>query len=145
MTDLVNHRVEVTRTLPTTPAAQYAAWTEPDLMRRWYATVVDADVRVGGRYSIEIHEDDGTVNGSTGEYLALEPGERVSFTFTHHSRTPEISDEVVTVTFRETAPDRTEVTLVNTWTGPATEPSDHDRLREGWDLWLDMLEKSGVT
>ena len=147
MTDTVPHRVTVTRTLPTTPAALYAAWTEPELMRRWYATVVDADVRVGGRYAIEIHEDDGTVNGFTGEYLALEPGERVAFTFTHHSQTPEmrISDETITVTFRETAPGRTEVTLVNAWTGPPSEPSDHDRLREGWDLWLDMLEKSGVT
>ncbi len=115
-------------------------------MRRWYATVVDADVRVGGRFAIEMHEDDGTVNGFTGEYLALVPGQRVSFTFTHHSQMPErrISDEVVTVTFRESGPGRTEVTLVDTWTGPAAEPSEYDLLREGWDLWLDLLEKSGL-
>lgn len=140
---VVPHRVSVSRTLDATPAALYAAWTEPEKMRRWYATVVDADVRVGGRYRIEMHEADGAVNGFTGEYLALEPDERVAFTFTHHSQTPEdrISDEIVTVTFREVGPGRTEVTLVNSWTGPATEPSDYDQLRAGWNEWLDLLEK----
>lgn len=66
---------------------------------------------------------------------------RVAFTFTHHSQTPEmrISGETVTVTFREIEPGRTEVTLVNPWTGPAVEPPDYATL--GWDLWLDMLEK----
>ena len=76
---------------------------------------VEADVREGGRYRIEVHEDDGTVDGFTGEYLALEPGERVAFTFTHHSRTPadRISDETVTVVFREVGPGRTEVRITN--------------------------------
>jgi uncharacterized protein YndB with AHSA1/START domain len=141
---VVPHRVQVSRVLPASPAALYAAWTEPGRMRRWYATVVDADVRVGGRYRIEIHEDDGSVNAFTGEYLALEPDVRVSFTFTHHSQTPadRISDETVTVTFREVEPGRTEITLVNTWTGPPADPSDYERLREGWNAWLDMLEKA---
>ncbi len=109
-------------------AAPLAAWTEPDLMRRLYATVVDADVRVGGRYQIEL---DGGVNAFSGEYLTLEPGERVAFTLTHHAQTPadRISDETVTVTFRETAPGRTEVTIVNSWTGPAVGPSDYETLR----------------
>ena len=137
------HRVCVSRTYDTTPAALYAAWTEPELMRRWYATVVDADVRVGGRYRIEIPEDDGTVNGFTGTYLTLVPGERVAFTFTHLSQTPadRISDEQVEVTFAEVEPGRTTVTVVNTWTGPAAGPSDYDLLREGFDAWLDLLAK----
>lgn len=140
---VVAHRVTVARTLDATPAALYAAWTEPERMRRWFATVVDADVRVGGRYRIEIHEDDGTVNAFTGEYLTLEPGERVAFTFTHHAQTPadRISDETVTVTFRAVAPGRTEVLLVNTWTGPPAGPSDYDLLRTGWGQWLDRLDR----
>ncbi|MCO1656023.1 SRPBCC family protein [Pseudonocardia humida] len=140
-TEVVPHSITVTRTIAASPSALYAAWTEPDRMRRWFATVVDADVRVGGRYRIEIHEDDGSVNGFTGEYLTLRPDEEVAFTFTHHSQTPadRISDETVTVTFREVEPDRTEVAVTNRWTGPAVGPSDYATLREGWELWISLL------
>jgi uncharacterized protein YndB with AHSA1/START domain len=138
---LVPHSITVTRTIAASPAALYAAWTEPDRMRQWFATVVEADVRVGGRYRIEVHEDDGSVNGFTGEYLALEPGERVAFTFTHHSQTPadRISDETVTVTFHEVEPGRTEVGVTNSWTGPEVGPSDYAALRDGWEVWASQL------
>jgi uncharacterized protein YndB with AHSA1/START domain len=144
MTAVVPHAVTVTRIIAATPAALYAAWTEPDLMRRWFATVVDADVRVGGRYRIELHEDDGSVNGFTGQYLTLEPDSRVAFTFTHHAQTPadRISDETVTVTFRAVDAGRTEVTITNSWTGPEFEPSYYDELRSGWEEWLNRLEKT---
>ena len=140
----VPHRVTVVRTIAASPEALYAAWTEPDRMRQWYATVVDADVRVGGRYRIELHEADGSVNGFTGEYLELTPPTRIAFTFTHHSQTPEdrISDEKVEVIFREVEPGRTELTLVNSWTGPEFEPSYYDELRSGWEEWVNRLEKA---
>jgi uncharacterized protein YndB with AHSA1/START domain len=140
---VVPHTVSVTRVIAASPDVLYAAWTEPDLMRRWFATVVDADVRVGGRYRIEIHEDDGTVNGFTGEYLELDRASRIAFTFTHHSQTPEdrISDEKVVVTFREVELGRTEVTVTNSWTGPEAGPSDYEALRAGFDEWIDLLEK----
>jgi uncharacterized protein YndB with AHSA1/START domain len=139
----VPHRVTVVRTIAAPAERLYAAWTEPEQMRRWFATVVDADVRVGGRYRIELHEDDGSVNGFTGEYLELEPPVRLAFTLTHHSQTPEdgISDERVVVTFRAIDPGHTEVTLVNSWTGPEFEPSYYDDLRAGWEEWVDRLEK----
>jgi uncharacterized protein YndB with AHSA1/START domain len=140
---VVPHSVTVVRTIAAALEVLYAAWTEPDRMRQWFATVVDADVRVGGRYSIEVHEEDGSVNGFTGEYLELGPASRIAFTFTHHSQTPEdrISDEKVVVSFREIEPGRTELTLVNSWTGPACEPSDYDTLRSGWEEWINRLEK----
>jgi uncharacterized protein YndB with AHSA1/START domain len=141
---VVPHRISVARTIAAPPDTLYAAWTEPEQMRRWFATMVDADVRVGGRYRIENHEDDGTVNAFTGEYLALEPPSRVLFTFTHHSQTPEdrISDEQVEVTLREVEPGRTEVVITNSWTGPEVGPSDYDLLRAGWEEWITLLEKA---
>jgi uncharacterized protein YndB with AHSA1/START domain len=140
---VVPHNITVTRTISASREAVYAAWTEPDRMRQWFATVVEADVRVGGRYRIEVHEADGSINGFTGEYLELEPPARIAFTFTHHAQAPEdrISDEKVTVVLWELAPGRTELTLTNSWVGPECEPSDYDQLRSGWGEWIDLLEK----
>lgn len=143
MTVVVPHTVTVVRAISASRDRLYAAWTEPDQMRRWFATVVDADVRVGGRYRIELHQDDGTVNGFTGEYLELDRPSRVAFTFTHHSQTPEhrISDEKVVVTFREIEPERTEVTVTNSWNGPEADSSYYEAVRAGFDEWVDQLEK----
>lgn len=139
----VPHSITVTRVLNATPADLYAAWTEPELMRQWYATVVDADVRVGGAYRIENHEADGVVYGFTGRYLELDPGVRLAFTFTSDLEKPEegISDETVTVTFRQIEPGRTEVTVTNSWRGPEVGPEDLEALRGGWEEWMDRLQK----
>lgn len=144
MTALIAHSVTVRRTIAAAPARLYAAWTDPDQLHRWFGTVVTADVRIGGRYRVEIHESDGTINGFVGEYLVLDPPTAVSFTFTHIAQTAadRISDETVTVSFHEIEPGRTELTLVNAWTGPEFEPSYYDTLRQGFEQWIDMLEKS---
>jgi uncharacterized protein YndB with AHSA1/START domain len=141
--NVVPHTVTVRRVVAATPHVLYAAWTEPEQMRQWYATVVDADVRVGGRYRVEMHEPDGTVNGFTGEYLTLDAPRRVAFTFTHISQTPadNISDETVTVDFREVEAGRTEVTITNRWTGPECGPSDYEALRGGWEELFNRLEQ----
>lgn len=144
MTDpVVPHTVTVRRTMAATADTLYRAWTEPDLLGRWFGTVVAADVRIGGRYRVEIHESDGTVNGFVGEYLTLDPPHTVAFTFTHIAQTPadRISDETVTVSFAPTDDGYTELVLVNAWTGPPAGPSDYQALEEGFGLWLDLLEK----
>lgn len=144
MTDpVVPHEVTVRRTIAATPDTLYRAWTEPLLLEQWFGTVVNADLRVGGRYRVEIHESDGTVNGFVGEYLTLDPPQTVAFTFSHIAQTPadRISGETVTVTFSPVDDRRTELVLVNAWTGPAAEPSDYQALQEGFAIWLDLLEK----
>ena len=140
---VVPHEVTVRRTIAATPDTLYRAWTEPLLLEQWFGTVVTADVRVGGRYRVEIHESDGTVNGFVGEYLTLDPPQTVAFTFSHIAQTPadRISDETVTVTFTPVDDRRTELVLVNSWTGPAAGPSDYQAVQEGFGIWLDMLEK----
>lgn len=143
MNDLVPHTVTIRRTIAATPDALYRAWTEPELLGRWFGTVVAADVRIGGRYRVEIHESDGTVNGFVGEYLTLDPPHTVAFTFTHIAQTEadRISGETVTVTFAPIGAGQTELVLVNAWNGPPAEPSDYQALQEGFGVWLDLLEK----
>ena len=140
MTD-TNNLVTISRVIKASPEAAYAAWTDPDIMRRWMATEVEADVRVGGRYRITIHEEDGTINSFTGEYRVLEPGKRLVKTFRHHSAKPgEYEDETVDVTFQHAGPGRTTVTVTNAWSGAKISKEQEDGVREGFEIWLNQLE-----
>ena len=140
MTQQLN-AVTIVRVINASADELYAAWTDPALMRRWMATIVEADVRVGGRYRITIHEDDGSVNTFTGEYRVLEQGKRLVKTFRHHSAKPgEYEDEFVDVTFRSLGPRRTELTLVNGWSHPPVTAEEQEGMREGFRIWLDQLE-----
>jgi uncharacterized protein YndB with AHSA1/START domain len=137
------HGVTLVRVVSAPVAQVYAAWTEPAVMAGWLATVVDADVRVGGRYRIENHEDDGTVNAFEGEYVVLDPGERVVQTFRHVATEPEtFVDEFVEVTLRALGPARTELTLTNGWDGLGMSDEEAEQLEDGWGEWLDLLESA---
>lgn len=118
----------------------YAAWTEPQIMKRWLATVVDADVRVGGKFRIENHEKDGTVNAFTGEYKVIEPGQRIVQTFHHESAKSGLyEDELLEVKFKQLAAGVTELRLINSWKGAAMSDEEREALDAGWNQWLDLL------
>ena len=61
----------------------YRAWTEPDLVRRWWhanrgeMTVCDIDLRVGGAWRYVMVTPDGTEVAFHGEYREIVPGERI--------------------------------------------------------------------
>jgi uncharacterized protein YndB with AHSA1/START domain len=141
--DRLEHAVTIVRVVDATPAEVYAAWTEPALMRRWLATVVEADVRVGGRFRLECHEADGSINAFTGEYLALEPGRRIVKTFVNVA-TPAgtYQDEQVEVSLRALPDGRTELTLRNGWNGQGPTPDETRGLAQGWNEWIDLLARA---
>jgi len=141
------HRFRATRTVKASLAAAYAAWTDPVLMRKWFGTVVEADVRVGGAYRVENHEPDGTVFKHKGEYLVLEPERKIVKTFTFDDEgfpeyAGEYSDETITITFRGVGPRSTEVTLTNSWNGKGMSPDERENLKKGWDDWLERFERA---
>jgi uncharacterized protein YndB with AHSA1/START domain len=110
-------------------------------MRTWLAKIVAADVRVGGQYRIENHEEDGTVNVHRGEYRVLEPNRRIVKTFRHGGIEPgTYEDEYVEVLLRPLGPNHTELTLTNGWTGLGMTDEERAALEAGWSIWIDMLE-----
>ena len=141
--DRLEHAVTIVRVVDATPDEVYAAWTEPALMRRWLATVVEADVRVGGRFRLECHEEDGSINLFTGEYRALEPGRRIVKTFVNEA-TPAgaYQDEQVEVILRALPDGRTELTLRNGWNGLGPTPDEVGGLEQGWNAWIDLLDRA---
>jgi uncharacterized protein YndB with AHSA1/START domain len=134
------HSATIVRVINASVNELYAAWTEPMIMKRWLATVVEADVRVGGKFRIENHEKDGTVNAFTGEYRVLEPGKRIVQTFHHVSAKPgTYEDELLEVKLKPLATGVTELRLINRWKGAAMSDAELESLEAGWSQWLDLL------
>ncbi|WKB55036.1 SRPBCC family protein [Eleftheria terrae] len=137
-----DHVVTVRRRVDAPADELYAAWTEPELMRRWLAEVVDTDVNVGGRYRFP-SSDDGDpaqANSLTGEYRVLEPGHRIVQTFCHAD--PGVDgqvDEFVEVRFHPLGPAATELTVTNGWHGLGLSEEERAAVLAGWSEWLELL------
>src|SRR5918992_4763393 len=63
----------------------FAAWTNPDVLRRWWAAaptwetpVAEVDAREGGAYRLSMRTDEGEVHTVFGEYREVRPPERLA-------------------------------------------------------------------
>lgn len=135
------HSVTLTRVIDASPAEVYAAWTEPVLMRKWFGTIVEADVRIGGNWRLENHEADGKIFKHKGQFLVLEPPHRlvISFHFDGPASDGLFHDEFVEVLIRDLGNRRTELTLTNGWDGVGYAEGEQQELENGWSEWLDRL------
>jgi uncharacterized protein YndB with AHSA1/START domain len=134
------------RTFDASREAVFAAWTNPEVLRRWWASEpgwrspsAEVDLRVGGRYRLSMGEPDGgPVHTVTGEYTEVRPPERLAYTWAWEGDPPEMDGSagtLVTVDFAEDG-GRTTVTVVHT--GFATEQA-RDLHAGGWGGCLDSL------
>jgi uncharacterized protein YndB with AHSA1/START domain len=86
MTESTGRELVLTRLIPATPAALYRCWTEPDLIKRWFApepfvvAEAETDLRVGGASRIVMQAPDGSEFSSAGVYLELVENARIVFT-----------------------------------------------------------------
>ncbi|SFM43848.1 SRPBCC family protein [Methylobacterium pseudosasicola] len=86
MTDTNGRDLVLTRIIAASPAALYRAWTEPDLLKQWFApkpftvSEVETDLRPGGATRIVMRGPDGTEFPSAGIYLELIENARIVFT-----------------------------------------------------------------
>lgn len=123
----------------------FAAWTEPEQLKRWSApegltmSEGEGEVRAGGRWRAVMVEPNGTRHEAFGTYREVTPPERL--VFTHAWRLagdggPASSPEtVVTVEFKAEAG---ATRIVFTQVGFANAPI-RDGHRAGWTSALDLL------
>ncbi len=136
--------VRVTRTFKASRHRVFRAWTDPELLMRWFIEpdgemrVRELDLRVGGRYALE-GRDRGKPWRIEGRYLEVEPPAKLVYTWTWDNDPalgdPVGSDTLVTVEFLERGG---ETELVVTHERLATERAraEHDA---GWIGCLDRL------
>jgi uncharacterized protein YndB with AHSA1/START domain len=143
MTDVT---LQLERTFPAPAAEVYEAWTDPDVLRRWFAAgpdwdtpVAEADVRVGGRYRVTMRNP-GTGDEHTvaGVYEEVVPGERLVYTWAWEDGAE--PESTVTVEFRD-AGDSSTVVLTQVL---ATAES-RDQHTKGWNGCLDNLERRVIS
>ena len=120
----------------------YAAWTQPEAMKRWFGPseelavpLAQADPRVGGRYRIVMRRPDGEEHRVGGVYKEIVPNRKLVFTWAWES-TPE-RESLVTVEI-EPADGGCELTLTHERFSDAPA---RDRHRSGWTGSMDRLER----
>lgn len=78
--------LELKREVAVPPRLVWRAWTEPDLLMKWFTpapwrtTACEIDLRPGGKFRTVMEGPNGERNDSTGCFLAVEPERRLVFT-----------------------------------------------------------------
>jgi len=134
--------VRVTRRFSAPRERVYDAWTNEDVLRRWWAggpdwetPLAEVDVRVGGEYRLQMRTPEGETHSVHGEYTEVRPPERLAYTWQWEGM-DEISQ--VVVDFLEDG-DETEVVLVHTGIADAGSREQHE---QGWNAVLGTLERN---
>jgi uncharacterized protein YndB with AHSA1/START domain len=147
-----DEQILVTRGFDAPRRLVYKAWTTPELVRRWWhakrgeVTVVEIDLRVGGRWRYVMVADDGTEVGFHGEYREIVPDERIVSTETYEGLPEGVSEEdgstVNTATFAD-ANGRTLVTLlIEAANKESRDAIIESGMEDGLQDALDLLEET---
>jgi uncharacterized protein YndB with AHSA1/START domain len=82
---VMEHTARISRTIPAPVALVFKAWTDPELLARWFSpgsmkvTVHDLEAKVGGQYRVEMHGE--TSYTAFGEYLEIVKDKRIVMTW----------------------------------------------------------------
>jgi uncharacterized protein YndB with AHSA1/START domain len=136
---LIEPSLTLKRRLKAAPAEVYAAWTDPEKIVKWFGPdagpvkQADFDVRVGGRYAVTFHTEDGEQHHVSGVYREIVPNEKLVFTWAW--RTMPERESLVTILIK---PDGSGslLTLIHE---KFFDEAARDRHREGWTGCLDKL------
>jgi uncharacterized protein YndB with AHSA1/START domain len=140
-----DEQILITREFDAPRHLVYRAWTEPELVGRWWSgnrgevTVAEVDLRVGGTWRYVMVTDDGFEAAFHGEYREIVPNERIVATEVYEGM-PEV-EALNTVTFAE-ADGRTTLTmLVQHASKEARDAHMASGMEAGMREAMDLLEK----
>ena len=140
--------VRLERTYAAPVEAVFDAWTDPEVMRRWWKAHPDdevtiaADVRVGGDYRLAIDRPGGEPMAVRGTYREVSRPDRLVYSWAWEGTGPYANHESeVAVTFAEAEPGRTTVTIEHAGLLDETSRANHAR---GWNGVLDSFARSGI-
>jgi uncharacterized protein YndB with AHSA1/START domain len=146
-----DEQILITREFDAPRELVFKAYTEPELVRRWWhanrgeVTVVEMDLRVGGRWRYVMIAEGGVEVGFHGEYREIVPNERIVSTETFEGMPDDVYPEQATLntaTFTEEG-GRTRLELLVE--APSKEIRDaiiDSGMEDGLQDALDLLEQT---
>ena len=141
MTVIDDKTLRIERTFEAPADRVFAAWTSPEVMRRWWQVESNwktaeaaVDLRVGGAVRVVMHNPDKDEDyGGGGLYTEVDPPRRLSFTWRWDWDT---RSSLVEIDFEETDGGGTKVTFTHSGLFNEEIVRDHD---DGWSKILDRL------
>ncbi|MFH9990651.1 SRPBCC domain-containing protein [Streptomyces luteogriseus] len=134
--------VRMRRVLDASRPVVFRALTDPLELARWWGpdgfTVpsVESDLRPGGAYRIAMRPPEGDPFCLVGEFLQVEPPERLAYTFRWEDPDPEDRETVVTLSLHDIGPARSELILDQGHFASERRRGLHE---EGWSQGLGKL------
>jgi uncharacterized protein YndB with AHSA1/START domain len=134
--------VVFTRHYQVAPEKVWRAWTDPQALARWFGpdeagvvSVIEMDVRVGGRYHIRFGVPGAEEHNVLGVYQQVVPHEKIVFSWAWQS-TPERVSRVTVVMQAEGS--GTEMTFRHE---QFFDEAARDRHHQGWSGAMDKLDR----
>ena len=143
----------LTRLIDASPEKLYRCWTEPALLKRWFAPkpyttpVAELDVRPGGRGLIVMRSPDGQDLPNPGVYLEVVPNRRLVTTDAYvEAWQPSQKPFMTLILTFEPEDGKTRYTArVRHWTAADRETHEKMGFHQGWGLCTDQLEALAAT
>lgn len=137
----------LTRLIDAPPEKVYQAWTDPNLMKQWFAPkpwttpLVETDVRPGGATLIVMRGPEGQEFPNRGVYLEVVPNQRLVFTdaYTKAWEASEKPFMTVTLTFENEGGKTRYTARVQHWTVADREAHEKMGFHQGWGQCADQL------
>jgi uncharacterized protein YndB with AHSA1/START domain len=125
----------------------FKAWTDPDLLKRWFAPLpwttphAELDVRPGGANLIVMRGPDGKEFPNRGVYLEIVPNERLVVTdaYTNAWATSEKPFMTAILTFEDEDGKTRYTARVRHWTVADRETHEKMGFHQGWGIATDQL------
>jgi uncharacterized protein YndB with AHSA1/START domain len=144
-----DEQILITREFDAPRHLVYRAWTEPELVKRWWSgergdmTIAEIELRVGGVWRYVMVTDGGFEVAFHGEYREIVPNERIVSTEVYEGM-PE-GEALTTVTFTEKDGRTTLTVLVQHASKEARDAHIDSGMETGMQEGMDLLEQVAVS
>ena len=142
------HELILTRTIDASPEKLFRAWTEPELMKQWFAPLpyttphAESDVRPGGSNLVVMRGPDGVDMPNRGVYLEVAPNRRLVLTdaYTKAWEPSEKPFMTLILTFEPEGRGTRYTARVLHWSEADRKEHEAMGFHEGWAAATDQLE-----
>jgi uncharacterized protein YndB with AHSA1/START domain len=144
---LAGRQLVFTRLFDAPPEKVYRAWTEPELIKQWFAPLpwttpfAETDVRPGGSTKITMRSPEGVDQPDQGVYLEVIPNQRLVFTDAYTRAWEPSAQPFMTVilTFEDLGGKTRYTARVLHWSEADRQRHEEMGFHQGWGQCADQL------